>query len=120
MKTPVKHPDSDGVSLHCRMDATLKELTSLVKEVNPDARRKGTFFDFAQVYPEVSGRGMGGMGGITHRMREIGSTCSGQKGADDSKTLSQVRSVAAVQLLVSRVFVSCSRGNILRGSNILG
>ena len=71
----------------CRMDATLKELTSLVKEVNPEARRKGTFFDFAQVYPEVGGR----MGGVGFRMREIGSTCSGQKGADDAKTLASVR-----------------------------
>ena len=70
-----------------RMDATLKELTSLVKEVNPEARRKGTFFDFAQVFPEVGGR----MGGVGFRMREIGSTCSGQKGQDDAKTLASVR-----------------------------
>ena len=34
------------------MDATLKELTSLVKEVYPEARKKGTHFGFAIVYPE--------------------------------------------------------------------
>lgn len=34
------------------MDATLKELTSLVKEVYPEARKKGTHFSFAIVYPE--------------------------------------------------------------------
>ncbi|XP_076308591.1 histone deacetylase complex subunit SAP18-like [Tachypleus tridentatus] len=65
------------------MDATLKELTSLVKEVNPDARRKGTYFDFALVIPDHRGIGC--------RMTDIGSTCSGQKGVDDNKTLSQCR-----------------------------
>ncbi|XP_035214156.1 histone deacetylase complex subunit SAP18-like [Stegodyphus dumicola] len=61
------------------MDATLKELTGLVKEVNPDSRRKGTYFDFALVFPD--GRGPG------YRMRDIGTTISGQKGLEDSKTL---------------------------------
>eukprot|EP00096_Caligus_rogercresseyi_P006816 TRINITY_DN236_c0_g1_i2.p1 TRINITY_DN236_c0_g1~~TRINITY_DN236_c0_g1_i2.p1 ORF type:complete len:119 (-),score=33.36 TRINITY_DN236_c0_g1_i2:68-424(-) len=72
------------------MDATLKELTSLVREVNPDARRKGTFFDFALVFPNLSSRG-GGMGGSGYLSRDIGTTVSGQKGPDDSKTLSQCR-----------------------------
>ena len=40
----------------CRMDATLKELTGLVKEVRPDARRKGTVFKFATVFMDRSGR----------------------------------------------------------------
>nr|CAD7451821.1 unnamed protein product [Timema tahoe] len=34
------------------MDATLREITSLVKEVNPDSRRKGTYFDFSLVSPD--------------------------------------------------------------------
>lgn len=36
-----------------RMDATLKELTSLVKEVYPEARKKGTHFNFAIVYTDL-------------------------------------------------------------------
>ncbi|KAF8783003.1 Histone deacetylase complex subunit SAP18 like protein [Argiope bruennichi] len=32
------------LQIYTWLDATLKELTNLVKEVNPDARRKGTFF----------------------------------------------------------------------------
>lgn len=64
-------------------DATLRELTSLVKEVNPETRHKGTYFDFALVYPDIRTP--------TFRMREIGVTCSGQKGADDNKTLSQAK-----------------------------
>jgi len=63
----------------CRLDATLKELTSLVKEVNVEARQKGTFFDFAIVYPDSRSFG--------YRLREIGSTCSGRKGQDDTVSL---------------------------------
>lgn len=29
------------------MDCNLRELTALIKEVNPDARRRGTTFDFS-------------------------------------------------------------------------
>lgn len=63
------------------MDATLRELTTLVRDVNPETRRKGTFFDFALVYPELR----------NYRMREIGVTSSGQKGPDDTKTLAQAK-----------------------------
>ena len=65
------------------MDATLKELTSLVKEVNTDARKKGTFFDFAITYPDTRTP--------QYRLREIGTTCSGRKGADDNATLASKR-----------------------------
>ncbi|GMS81708.1 hypothetical protein PENTCL1PPCAC_3883, partial [Pristionchus entomophagus] len=34
------------------MDCTLRELTGPIKEVNPDARRRGTTFDFAVVSPD--------------------------------------------------------------------
>lgn len=64
-------------------DATLNELTLLVKEVNPETRRKGTKFNFALVYPDARAP--------IYRMREIGSTTTGQKGPDDLKTLGQVR-----------------------------
>lgn len=65
------------------MDATLREITSLVKEVNTDARRKGTVFDFSLVFPNPGTPG--------YRFRDVGTTISGQKGPDDSKTLSQLR-----------------------------
>ena len=67
----------------CRTDATLKELMGLVKEVNADARKKGTFFDFSIVYPDARVH--------AYRMREIGTTCSGRKGADDTETLASKR-----------------------------
>ncbi|NXJ13493.1 SAP18 deacetylase, partial [Odontophorus gujanensis] len=62
-----------------RMDATLKELTSLVKEVYPEARKKGTHFNFAIVFTDLKRPG--------YRVKEIGSTMSGRKGTDDSMTL---------------------------------
>lgn len=66
-------------------DATLEELSGLVKEVNPDARKKGTTFEFRLVYPD--------MRGPAYRFRDIGSTTAGTKGPDDTKTLASVRFV---------------------------
>ena len=63
----------------CRKDATLKELMSLVKEVNPDARRRGTVFGFAIVFPDNR------RGGFI--LKEIGSTTTGHKGPEDQITL---------------------------------
>ncbi|ESO89120.1 hypothetical protein LOTGIDRAFT_183100 [Lottia gigantea] len=70
---------ANELQIYTWMDATLKELTSLVKEVNPDARKKGTFFDFAIVYPDPRTP--------TYRLREIGTTCCGKKSTDDNVTL---------------------------------
>uniref|UniRef100_A0A182QS34 Histone deacetylase complex subunit SAP18 n=1 Tax=Anopheles farauti TaxID=69004 RepID=A0A182QS34_9DIPT len=73
---------SNELQIYTWMDATLRELTTLVRDVNPETRRKGTYFDFAVVYADARSN---------FRMREIGVTCSGQKGADDSKTLAQAK-----------------------------
>ena len=62
-----------------RKDASLRELMSLVKEVNPEARRKGTYFDFAIVYPNNARGG--------YNIKDIGTTCSGQKCPDDNSSL---------------------------------
>ncbi|ELT98848.1 hypothetical protein CAPTEDRAFT_221388 [Capitella teleta] len=70
---------ANELQIYTWMDASLKELTNLVKEVNADARRKGTFFDFSVVFPDARSP--------QYRMREIGSTCAGRKGSDDAKTL---------------------------------
>ncbi|CAH1109096.1 unnamed protein product [Psylliodes chrysocephalus] len=64
-------------------DATLHEITQLVKEVNPEARRKGTKFSFAKVYPEFRQP--------IYRVIEIGSTMTGVKGPEDLKTLGMLR-----------------------------
>lgn len=74
---------TNELQIYTWQDATLREITELVRDVNPETRRKGTYFDFAFVYPDNRG--------ATYRMREIGVTCSGQKGADDTKTLAQAK-----------------------------
>nr|CAD7444689.1 unnamed protein product [Timema bartmani] len=43
---------ANELQIYTWMDATLREITSLVKEVNPDSRRKGTYFDFSLVSPD--------------------------------------------------------------------
>ena len=53
-------------------DATLKELEGLVKEVNPEARRRGTYFDFALVYPDLRQ-------GPRCQTRDIGTTIASQR-----------------------------------------
>ncbi|ENN71722.1 hypothetical protein D910_04597 [Dendroctonus ponderosae] len=72
---------SNELQIYTWKDATLHELTQLVKEVNPEARRKGTKFSFSLVYPDSR----------SPIMREIGSTFTGAKGADDLKTLGNYR-----------------------------
>lgn len=48
------------------MDATLRELSDLVKEVKPAARGRMTRLSFAFVYPDKRGRNV---------MRQVGSRC---------------------------------------------
>ena len=83
---------ANELQIYTWVDATLKELTSLVREVNPESRRKGTLFDIARVYPVNNARGgvTGPNGQFLHyNLRDIGTTVSGRKGVDDGKTLKQ-------------------------------
>ncbi|XP_037696279.1 histone deacetylase complex subunit SAP18-like [Choloepus didactylus] len=61
------------------MDATLQELTSVVREVYPEARRKGTHFNCAVVFTDLKRPGC--------RVKETGGTTPGRKETDDSMTL---------------------------------
>jgi len=71
------------IQIYTWMDASLKELTGLIKEVNPDARRKGTYFDFAVVYPDLRHSNF--------TSRDIGSTIASNKSNDDNKTLADCK-----------------------------
>lgn len=66
-----------------RMDATLRELTGLIKEVNIESRVRGTTFDFVLVTPEYNSPRFNGF--------EIGTTIAGNRSTDDSKTLGNTR-----------------------------
>ncbi|OIT40061.1 histone deacetylase complex subunit sap18, partial [Nicotiana attenuata] len=46
----------DEVQIYTWMDAALRELTDLVKEVAPEARRRDASLSFAFVYPDKRGR----------------------------------------------------------------
>nr|CAG4641332.1 EOG090X0HU3 [Eulimnadia texana] len=74
---------SNELQIYTWMDATLQELSSLIKEVNVDARKRGTRFEFTQVFPDQRGPG--------YRSRELGSVVNGEKGPDDTKTLRELR-----------------------------
>lgn len=59
----------------------MRELTELIKEVNPAARRREARLAFAFVYPDKRGRNV---------LREVGSVVATRKGDDDTKTLDQL------------------------------
>ena len=63
---------SNELQMYTWQDATLKELEGLVKEVNPEARRRGTYFDFALVYPDLRQ-------GPRCQTRDVGTTISSQR-----------------------------------------
>ena len=62
-----------------RRDATLRELMNLIKEVNPDAQRRGTVFSFAVVVPNNRRPGF--------YLKEVGMTEHGRKSPQDTVTL---------------------------------
>ncbi|EWM23350.1 histone deacetylase complex subunit sap18 [Nannochloropsis gaditana] len=59
-------------------DATLKELSQLLKDVVPCARRRGSRMEFSLVYPGPEGR---------TRMRMVGSVRNSGRSPEDAKTL---------------------------------
>eukprot|EP00899_Mesostigma_viride_P009985 jgi/Mesvir1/18989/Mv18950-RA.1 len=76
-----KEPANE-VQIYTWMDATLRELTDLVKEVMPDARHRDARLSFAFVYPDRRGRNV---------IRQVGKTTSiPRRSADEFKTLAEL------------------------------
>jgi histone deacetylase complex subunit SAP18 len=69
---------SDEVQIYTWADATLRELTDLVKEVNTYARQRNAKLSFALIYPDKKGRNV---------MRTVGIVHSSREGEDDRKSL---------------------------------
>ena len=83
------------VQIYTWPDATLRELTDLVKEVQPAARRTTARLEFALIYPDKKGRNV---------MRVIGGAHSTRPGPDDIKTLKQLNfQVRCLQALPCRL-----------------
>ncbi|KAK9840666.1 hypothetical protein WJX81_008397 [Elliptochloris bilobata] len=72
-----KEPKEE-VQVYTWMDATLRELTELIQEVQPAARRQQARLEFALIYPDRRGRNV---------LREVGQTSATRRGPDDEKTL---------------------------------
>eukprot|EP00250_Pteridium_aquilinum_P009589 c18775_g1_i1 orf=60-626(-) len=74
---------TEEVQIYTWMDATLRELTDLVKEVAPEARRRNARLSFALVYPDRRGRNI---------VRTVGTTSANgvRRGGDDHRTLSDI------------------------------
>nr|KJB41170.1 hypothetical protein B456_007G093600 [Gossypium raimondii] len=70
----------DEVQIYTWKDATLRELTDLVKEVAPAARRRDARLSFAFVYPDKNGRFVVGKTFSYGNVRRL----------DDSKTLGEL------------------------------
>lgn len=68
----------DEVAVYTWLDATLRELSDLVAEVHPGARRAGARLGFALIYPDRRGRSV---------LRPVGAVLSKRTGEDDVKTL---------------------------------
>ncbi|PRQ17889.1 putative Sin3 associated polypeptide p18 [Rosa chinensis] len=75
----------DEVQIYTWKDATLRELTDLVKEIAPAARRRNAKLSFAFVYPDKGGRFVLKQAGITHAYGNMG------RRLDDSKSLNELK-----------------------------
>ncbi|KAH3732498.1 histone deacetylase complex subunit SAP18 [Pelomyxa schiedti] len=76
-----KEPLQDELQIHTWRDATLRELTELIKEVREVARRREAKIGFAFVYPDKMGRNV---------IKEVGSTWGIGHSEDENKTLDEL------------------------------
>jgi histone deacetylase complex subunit SAP18 len=77
------HIPENELQIYTWMDATLGELTQLIKEVNPDARRRGTQFSFSIVSADDTHN--------RYYLSDIGKTENGHRRSDDQIPLSSKR-----------------------------
>ncbi|OQV25193.1 putative Histone deacetylase complex subunit SAP18 [Hypsibius exemplaris] len=77
-------PKDAELHIHTWMDASLREISMLIREMLPEARRPGTRMDFDVLVPEPFGRG--------YRKSHLGAVFIGHKTSiDDQRTLEDVR-----------------------------
>mmetsp|Transcript_7677 Transcript_7677/g.10530 ORF Transcript_7677/g.10530 Transcript_7677/m.10530 type:complete len:227 (-) Transcript_7677:272-952(-) len=80
-KDPEKEPTDDEFQIYTWKDATLGELTSLIKGVRKAARRRTARLSFAFVYPDRTGNKV---------VRLVGETFSTRRSSDGHKTLGEL------------------------------
>ena len=77
------HTPENELQIYTWMDASLGELTQLIKEVNPDSRRRGTQFSFSIVSADESHN--------RYYLSNIGKTENGQRRTEDQIQLANKR-----------------------------
>jgi hypothetical protein len=102
-------PEEDEVQIYTWKDATLKELSSLIKEVYPQSRHKEVKFSFRLIYTDLRGKFVG---------KELGITFNNRRGKDDEKSLEDARFVVGDYMDVAIFHTSSSgRGMMASGSS---
>merc|ERR1712150_120846 len=85
------------LQIYTWLDATLKELTYLIRQAKPESKLKATSFDFVRVFPALNDHRRSYQDQISplrrldYNYRDIGKTISGIKGVEDKKTLSECK-----------------------------
>ncbi|UJR28168.1 hypothetical protein I4U23_009422 [Adineta vaga] len=77
------HTPENELQIYTWMDATLEELTQLIKEVNPKSHHRGTQFSFSIVSPDERNS--------YYYLTNIGKTENGQRRPDDQIQLANKR-----------------------------
>ena len=77
------HTPENELQIYTWMDATLGEITQLIKEVNPDSRRRGIQFSFSIVSADESHN--------RYYLTDVGKTENGQRRGDDQIQLANKR-----------------------------
>lgn len=86
----------DELIVYTWRDATLREISNLIKEVHESSRRRDARFSFRHLYREST------YGRLMHR--DAGMVLNGTVGKDDGKTLEDIRLVAGDYLDVALYF----------------
>lgn len=98
------HPEE--YHLYTWMNATLRELTNVVKSIIPAANRKDARVVFYHVYQDTSGRSQFNPGRF--KRKELGTIQAVKRGADDGLTLKnglfEVGDILDIDIQTSSVF----------------
>lgn len=77
-----RFPSTRELHIYTWMDASLRELTMLIRDSVDFAKRKDAILNFSFIFPDSKGK---------YQRKEIGNVHMYKKGQDDNKTLHQLR-----------------------------
>ena len=77
-----REPSKDEIQIYTWKDASLKELTELIKGVKAAARARDARLSFSFVYPDTTGKNV---------VRFVGQTYTSKRTTEDKRTLQSLR-----------------------------